>query len=96
MSDLSPASGAPQLDAVLQRLRAWRQATGLSYSALALKAGLSRSALVGMDRENWTPSGATIRAVERLMPDGWREGEPIETEQVAEGASATASAEVAS
>lgn len=65
------------LDAVLARLRAFRKAADLSLSALALAAGLSRAALRGMDDADWAPTSSTIRAVERLIPAGWGEGEAL-------------------
>lgn len=55
------------LDSVLSRVRAYRQAEGLSFSALAMRAGLSRSALVGMDDPDWSPTATTLRAIEALM-----------------------------
>ena len=67
----------PDLDRVLHRLRAYRKAAGLSYSALAQRAGLSRAALLGMDARDWSPSSATIRAIASLIPDDWRPGEAL-------------------
>jgi len=65
------------LDAVLARLRAFRKAADLSQSALALAAGLSRATLRGIDDADWAPTSSTIRAVERLIPTGWGEGEAL-------------------
>jgi hypothetical protein len=70
----SPATSPPSLDDLLARLRAYRREAGLSYSSFALKAGLSRAALIGMDEADWSPSGDTIRALERLVED-WRPGD---------------------
>lgn len=67
----------PSLDPVLKRLQAYRKAAEFSYSALAQNAGLSRAALQGMDHEDWSPSSTTIRAIEKLIPPGWRAGDPI-------------------
>lgn len=67
----------PSLGPVLKRLQAYRRAADLSYSALAQSAGLSRAALNGMDNADWSPSSTTIRAVERLIPEGWRVGDPL-------------------
>jgi len=67
----------PSLAPVLKRLQAYRKAANLSYSALAQGAGLSRAALLGMDAADWSPSSTTIRAIERLIPSGWRAGEPL-------------------
>lgn len=73
----------PQIDAILNRLRAYRKAAGLSYSALAQKAGLSRAALMGMDDESWGPTSTTIRAVEGVILAAWQPGDvlPVEPHQ---------------
>ena len=68
-------SRPPVLADVLGRLRAFRRAEGLSYSALALRVGLSRAALRGMDSAAWAPSAETIRAIEAIVPPDWQ---PIE------------------
>lgn len=83
----------PGLDEVLNRLRAYRDAANLSYSALARRAALSRAALLGMDRPDWGPASATIRAVEALIPEGWEPGHalPPNPEQVGAAAAAAAS-----
>lgn len=67
----------PEIDALLGRLKAYRKAAGLSRSALAQQAGLSRAALVGMDEPKWGPTSATIRAVEAIIPSGWQPGQPL-------------------
>lgn len=66
-----------RIDTVLDRVRAYRRAANLSYSALATRAGLSRAALVGMDREDWGPTSTTLRAIEALIPVGWQVGDPL-------------------
>ena len=81
----------PGLDEVLNRLRAYRRAANLSYSALAGRAALSRAALLGMDRSDWGPASATIRAVEALIPAGWEPGQPLPSGHEALGAGAAAS-----
>lgn len=67
------------VDAIIQRVRAYRRVAELSYSALALKAGLSRAALVGMDRKDWSPASSTLKSIEGLIPSDWREGDPRPT-----------------
>ncbi len=67
----------PSLGPVLKRLQAYRKAADLSYSALAQGAGLSRAALLGMDSPDWRPSSSTILAIEKMIPAGWRVGDPI-------------------
>lgn len=73
----------PEIDVLLLRIREYRKAANLSYSALAQRAGLSRAALVGMDREGWGPTSSTIRAIEQLMPSGWRVGDPLPQQEAA-------------
>lgn len=67
----------PEIGAVLARVRAYRKAAGLSLSAFALNAGLSRSALNGMDDEDWSPTSDTLKNIEATIPTGWHEGEPV-------------------
>ena len=74
---VAPMETQPSLGPVLKRLQAYRKAAELSYSALAQNAGLSRAALLGMDADDWSPSGKTIRAIEKLIPPGWRVGDPL-------------------
>lgn len=67
----------PALRPVLNRLREYRKAADLSYSALAKLAGLSRAALLGMDAKGWGPTSATILAIEALIPADWQPGTPL-------------------
>ena len=70
------ADPVPSLEEILARFRAYRREAGLSLSAFALAAGLSRSALMGMDAPDWSPGGDTIRALEAVVGN-WRQGEPV-------------------
>lgn len=67
----------PEISAVLARVRAYRKAAELSYSAFALRAGMSRAALVGMDKDDWSPTSDTLKSIEAIIPAGWREGDPV-------------------
>lgn len=67
----------PEIAAVLARVRAYRKAAELSYSSFALSAGLSRAALNGMDRDDWSPTSDTLKGIEAIIPPGWREGDPV-------------------
>lgn len=67
----------PSLQEILDRFRAFRREAGLSLSAFALAAGLSRSALMGMEAAEWSPGGDTIRALEQLVGPTWKPGEPV-------------------
>lgn len=78
----------PEIGAVLARVRAYRKAAELSYSAFALRAGLSRAALNGMDKDDWSPTSDTLKNIEAIIPAGWREGEPLPTEPAPQQASA--------
>lgn len=65
-------STRPQIDALIARIRAFRDAEDLSRSALALRAGLSRAALAAMDKPTWGPTADTIRRLEAVIPAGWQ------------------------
>lgn len=67
----------PEIGAVLARVRAFRKAAELSLSAFALQAGLSRSALNGMDKDDWSPTSDTLKSIEAIIPAVWREGDPV-------------------
>lgn len=67
----------PSLQEILDRFRAFRREGGLSLSAFAQAAGLSRSALMGMDASEWSPGGGTIRALEQLVGPTWKSGDPV-------------------
>lgn len=70
------SDAVPSIEVILDRFRAYRREAGLSLSAFALAAGLSRSALMGMDAADWSPGGDTIRALEGVVGN-WRVGDPV-------------------
>ncbi len=74
-----PAQKGPpaRIEQVLDRIRAFRRAAGLSKRGLAERAGLSNAGLVGMDRDDWSPQADTLRAIEECLPEGWRPGAPV-------------------
>lgn len=63
-----------EIDRVIERIRAYRETEGLTRSALALRAGLHKNTLRGMDEENWNPPVETVRKLEALLPE---ESEPV-------------------
>lgn len=71
----------PEIGAVLARVRAYRTAANLSKSAFALKTGLSRMALMGIDDADWSPTSDTLKKIEAVIPANWREGDPLPVEQ---------------
>jgi len=62
------------VDAVINRIRAFAAARGLSASGLALAAGLSPNALRGFLRPNWSPRASTLRKLTALIPDDFETG----------------------
>lgn len=83
-----PSPPAPTLAAVLDRIRAYAVAQSWSLGPLALRAGLSRGALRNLHRPTWSPTTATVKAIEALIPADWRAGDTV----AVEGANATVSA----
>lgn len=71
---------APTLSAVLDRCRAYCRARGLTPGQLATKAGLSRGTLARFYEADWLPTTSTLQAIERLIPGGWRAGDPLPAE----------------
>lgn len=71
LCDSPRMSTSPQIDALISRIREFRHEEELSRSALALRAGLSRAALAGMDRPDWGPTADTIRKLEAIIPKSW-------------------------
>lgn len=52
----------------LRRIRAYAAHRRLAKSRLAVEAGLSRNALMGMDRSDWSPTVKTVRKIEAIIP----------------------------
>lgn len=77
MHTVSPA--APDLAAVLDRIRGWASANEWKPATLARMAGVAESVTRDMDEPSWSPSSNSIRRFEALIPDGWRVGDPIPT-----------------
>lgn len=85
-----PAKKGPpaKIEQVLARIRAFRAAAGLSKRGLADRAGLSNAGLVGMDRPDWSPQADTLRAIEGILPEGWRPGDRVPPKFQAQGQAA--------
>ena len=49
---------------LIERIRAALRQKGVTAVALAHKAGLHRNTLSGLDREDWNPTAATLKALE--------------------------------
>lgn len=70
-------TGAVRFDQVLDRIRAFADARGWKPARLAREAGLSETVTRGMERPGWAPSGASVRRLEGLIPEGWASGQPL-------------------
>jgi ribosome-binding protein aMBF1 (putative translation factor) len=73
-------------DNVLARIRAFAAAKGWTPTQLAREAGLSDTVTRGMDREDWAPSGRSVRALEILIPLDWAPGDAVSAAQTATSA----------
>lgn len=56
------------VDAILERVRAFRRARGWSINRLAGEAGMPESTIRDMDAADWSPTVATLRKLEALIP----------------------------
>lgn len=69
---------------LIERIRAALHKKGVTAVAVAQKAGLHRNTLSGVDREDWNPTAATLKALEphilAIEADEW---EPPEAEELA-------------
>ena len=59
------------IDKVISRIVAWRDHNAWSNNRMSKEAGVPQSTLRDMGRSTWSPSCATIRACERIIPDDW-------------------------
>lgn len=72
-------TSASQFDDVLARIRAFAAAKGWKPSRLAREAGIADMVTRGIERPDWSPSGKSVRALERVIPAGWKPGDPLPT-----------------
>lgn len=78
MQTAAPAAlPAPDLSAVLDRIRGWAAANDLKPATLARQAGLAETVTRDMDETGWSPSSSSIRKLEALIPEGWVPGQPV-------------------
>lgn len=67
---------------LIERIRASLRKKGVTAVALAQAAGLHRNTLSGLDREDWNPTAATLKALEphiiAIEADEWEPPEPAE------------------
>jgi hypothetical protein len=87
MTTLGAMSTAPDLAAVLDRIRGWAEANRLKPATLARQAQIAEVVTRDMADPAWSPSSKSIRRLEALIPSGWRPGDPVPA-----GASAAAAA----
>lgn len=70
---------------LIERIRAALRQKGVTATALANKAGLHRNTLYGIERDDWNPTAATLKALEphlaTIEAGEWRptedEAEPL-------------------
>lgn len=79
---------APDLAAVLDRIRGWASANDWKPATLARMAGVAESVTRDMDEPTWGPSSSSIRRFEALIPEGWRAGDPVPSDTAGQKASA--------
>lgn len=90
-SPSAPLTGRiPTQDAVLDRIRAYARARDWLPGRLAVEAGLSRGTLKDLFDASWSPSSATVKAIEGVIPPDWQAGDPVPaaSEAATEAASA--------
>jgi len=75
-----------EFDDVLARIRAFAEARGWPPGRLAREAGLSDTVTRGMEQADWSPSGSSVRVLERLIPGDWKPGDPLPPGAAAEAA----------
>jgi len=68
---------APDLQAALNRIRAWAKANDLKPATLAREADIAENVTRNIDDAGWSPTSKSIRALESLIPKGWRVGDPV-------------------
>lgn len=64
------------IDAVIDRIRAFRRSTGWSVLRLAREAGISESTLRHIDRPSWNPESETLRRLEAIIPPDFAPAAP--------------------
>lgn len=79
---------APDLSAVLDRIRGWAAANELKPATLARQAGLAETVTRDMDDAAWSPSSSSIRKLEALIPEGWMPGMAVPAVQASEASAA--------
>jgi len=71
------STAAPELSAVLNRIRSWAAANALKPATLARLAGIAEVVTRDMSDDDWSPSSRSIRRLEALIPAGWKPGDPL-------------------
>ena len=67
----------PTVDTVIARVRAWARLNKWTAGRYASETGLSESTLRYMFRDHWNPTVETLRALEAVIPETWRDGQPL-------------------
>lgn len=56
------------LTQVIERIREFRRRSDLTITDLAMRSGVSRRTLSGLDSGNWNPTAATLAKLESVIP----------------------------
>jgi hypothetical protein len=72
------SENAPTIDNVISRIQAWIAGHPRQKLRIADMAGLVPNTLKRVEAPDWAPKVETIRALEALIPPGWRIGDPVE------------------
>lgn len=87
---VSLTANIPTQDAVLDRIRAYARARDWMPGRLAVEAGLSRGTLKGLFDATWSPSSATVKAIEGVIPSDWRPGDAASSSVASEASTGVA------
>ena len=82
----SPDAKPAELDAELKRIRAWARANDLKPATVARLAGIAEKVTRDLYDAQWSPTSRSIRAMETLIPSGWKPGDPVPAQAVPEDA----------
>lgn len=74
---MSTSGVAPNLNAVLDRIRAWSKANDWKPATFARVAGVADNVTRDMDCADWSPSSTSIRRLEATVPKDWCPGDPV-------------------
>jgi hypothetical protein len=80
---LSDSASTPTVEAAVARIRSWRHLNKIPPSRFASEAGVSETVTRDMDTPGWNPTRRNLRKLERLVPEGWKAGDAVPSENAA-------------